>query len=65
MTLADVVALELSLLDPQVRRSPERVERLLHPDFREFGASGAAWDRAAHRTPHGVPIELTDADLQA
>lgn len=47
MTLADVVALELSLLDPQVRRSPERVERLLHPDFREFGASGAAWDRAA------------------
>jgi hypothetical protein len=43
----DVVALELSLLDPEVRRSPERVERLLHPDFREFGASGHAWDRAA------------------
>lgn len=23
-----------------------------------------AWDRAAHRTPHGVPIELNDADFQ-
>jgi hypothetical protein len=42
-----VVALELSLLDPDVRRSPERVQRLLHPDFREFGASGRAWDREA------------------
>ena len=47
MTLEQVVALELSLLDPEVRRSPERVERLLHPDFREFGASGHAWDRDA------------------
>ena len=46
MTLEDVVALELSLLDPDVRRSPERVQRLLHPDFREFGLSGA-WDRDA------------------
>jgi hypothetical protein len=45
VTLEDVVALELSLLDPEVRRSPERVERLLHPGFREFGASGRAWDR--------------------
>ena len=47
MSLDEVVALELSLLDPEVRRSPERVERLLHPDFREFGASGHAWDREA------------------
>jgi hypothetical protein len=44
VTLEAVVALELSLLDPEVRRSPERVQRLLHPDFREFGVSGA-WDR--------------------
>ena len=29
------------------------------------GGLRAAWDRAAHRTPHGVPIELTDADFQA
>jgi nitrile hydratase accessory protein len=25
----------------------------------------AGWDRAAHRTPHGAPIELTAADLDA
>jgi len=25
----------------------------------------AAWDHAADRTPHGVPIELTDADFTA
>lgn len=25
----------------------------------------AAWDRAAHRTPHGTPIELTESDFQA
>jgi len=31
----------------------------------ELGSLRAAWDRAAHRTPHGTPIELTDADLQA
>ncbi|MEZ3179129.1 DUF4440 domain-containing protein [Streptomyces pimonensis] len=41
------VAGELSLLDPQVRRSPERVGELLHPEFLEFGASGRIWDRAS------------------
>jgi hypothetical protein len=46
-TLERVIELELSLLDPEVRRSPERVDRLLHPDFREFGASGSAWNRDA------------------
>ena len=29
----------------------------------ELAGLRAAWDRAAHRTPHGVPIELTDADF--
>ena len=47
MTVETVVALELSLLDPAVRLNPERVERLLDPGFREFGASGHAWDRGA------------------
>jgi hypothetical protein len=36
---------ELRLLDPEVCRSPELVGALLHPDFREFGASGRQWDR--------------------
>lgn len=29
----------------------------------ELTSLRAAWDRAAHRTPHGTPIELTDADF--
>jgi hypothetical protein len=43
--LDEVVALELRLLDPETRRRPAAVERLLHPDFREVGASGRLWDR--------------------
>ncbi|KUF16508.1 MULTISPECIES: DUF4440 domain-containing protein [Streptomyces] len=38
---------ELRLLDPEVRASPELFGALLHPDFTEFGASGARWDRAS------------------
>ncbi|MET7907489.1 nuclear transport factor 2 family protein [Streptomyces avermitilis] len=38
---------ELRLLDPEIRRSPEQVGALLHPDFCEFGASGRFWDRAS------------------
>ena len=30
----------------------------------ELGTLRSAWDRAAHRTPHGTPIELTDADFK-
>ncbi|MET9898763.1 nuclear transport factor 2 family protein [Streptomyces sp. NPDC006446] len=38
---------ELRLLDPAVRRSPELVGALLHPEFYEFGLSGRIWDRAS------------------
>ncbi|MFC9499719.1 DUF4440 domain-containing protein [Streptomyces sp. NPDC056975] len=38
---------ELRLLDPAVRRSPELLGALLHPDYFEFGSSGRRWDRAA------------------
>lgn len=38
------------------------VERGLTSDG-ELAALRDAWDRAAHRTPHGTPIELTDADF--
>jgi hypothetical protein len=38
---------ELALLDPDVRRFPEQVGALLHPEFHEFGASGRHWSRAA------------------
>jgi hypothetical protein len=36
---------ELRLLQPEVRSSPELLAELLHPQFREFGASGRDWDR--------------------
>jgi hypothetical protein len=39
-------ALEVALHQPSVRRDRGRLERLLHPDFREFGRSGRAYDRA-------------------
>jgi hypothetical protein len=45
--LDDLVARELQLLSPATRADREAVERLLHPDFREFGASGGVWDRDA------------------
>ncbi|MBB4930187.1 ribonuclease HI [Lipingzhangella halophila] len=40
-----VIAGELRLLDPEVRRDADAVRALLHEDFREFGASGTRWDR--------------------
>jgi hypothetical protein len=45
--LDEVVALELRLLDPRVRATPEEVERLLHENFSEVAASGRRWDRAS------------------
>ncbi|RCK69742.1 DUF4440 domain-containing protein [Desertihabitans brevis] len=41
-----VVAHERELLDPRVRADPERVEQLLHPHWREVGASGRLCSRA-------------------
>lgn len=38
---------ELSLLDPDVRASPEAVTELLDPEFIEFGASGRRYDRTS------------------
>jgi ribonuclease HI len=43
--LAAVRALEVELLEPSTRADPERVARLLHPDFVEIGASGSVWGR--------------------
>lgn len=40
-----VIGLELRLLQPQVRASAGELEKLLHPDFCEFGASGRRWDK--------------------
>ena len=35
----ELVRLERSLTEPEVRKSPERVDDLLADDFLEFGAS--------------------------
>ena len=45
--LSAVVAIERLLLRAVVRADRDRLERLLHPDFREFGASGRGWDRGS------------------
>jgi hypothetical protein len=39
------IAGELRLLEPSVRRAPEEVSALLHPDFVEFASTGRRWDR--------------------
>ncbi len=42
----EIRALEGRLLDPDVRQDPRGdLERLLAPDFVEFGASGACYDK--------------------
>lgn len=43
--LAQVIRLELLLLEPDVRGDSERLPSLLHPDFCEYGASGRVWTR--------------------
>ena len=40
-----VMAAELELLNDTVRRDPQRVRDLLHPDFVEIGRSGRRWTR--------------------
>ncbi len=61
----EVVRLEIDLLDPAHRGDRGFVERLLHPDFEEFGSSGRHWHRdeiiAAMLTdPTLPPSEPTD-----
>ena len=40
-----VIGLELRLLQPGIRADHGAVEKLLHPGFSEFGASGRRWGR--------------------
>ena len=45
--MAEVIARERESLRPEVRASAAALDRLLDPDFREIGASGRLWTRAA------------------
>lgn len=65
---AEAIRREKELPDPEVRRQPEFVRALLHPDFIEFGASGRIWNiesiigaLASEQTPN----EITATDFQA
>lgn len=41
----DLLGLEASLTDPEIRKTEERLEELLHPEFVEMGSSGRVYDR--------------------
>ncbi len=56
-----VVALERRLLDPSVRRDRSTLERLLHEDFFEVGASGRTYDRDAVVTALADPQDTVEA----
>ena len=59
-----VVERELALLEPEVRRDPDRVRALLHPDFVEFGASGRVWDRTSiAAVTSGVDERITATEM--
>jgi hypothetical protein len=46
MSLAEqLLELEKKLLDPELRRNPEKLAALLGDDFVEFGSSGHAYDK--------------------
>ena len=41
----ELLELEKKLLDPELRREPEKLAHLLRDDFIEFGSSGHAYDK--------------------
>ena len=43
--VAGAIAAELRLLEPEVRRDRDEVERMLDPAFCEIGSSGRLWTR--------------------
>jgi hypothetical protein len=64
----EVIRRERQLLDPEVRRQPDRVRALIHPLFVEFGASGRVWDAdsvvQALASAH-APSQVAATDLVA
>ena len=56
--------LEEKLLRQETRNSPGEVATLLHPDFFEFGQSGAVWNRQhIDRLAQEHPMESSLTDL--
>lgn len=65
---SEVIRLERQLLNPEVRRQPDLVRALLHPEFVEFGASGRIWNAESITdalTSELTPEEMTATDFMA
>lgn len=65
--VAEAIAAEQESLSPECRADPDRLRRLLAPDFHEFGASGGELEFegtaelvAAGTDPGGEPIRFQD-----
>lgn len=59
----EVIRLERSLWEPDTRNDPARVDRLLHPQYREVGSSGRTWARAEILEPVGdFTAELSELE---
>lgn len=60
-------ALEQDLLNPKIRMNQKMLERLLSPDFFEFGSSGTVWTRKdiLQRLPNETPYQVNASDFQA
>jgi hypothetical protein len=60
---------EQMLLDPDTRHSAKQLERLLHPDFIEFGSSGRVYNRRmmiemmTQEVP--APVVIRDFEVRA
>jgi hypothetical protein len=66
--VAEVVRLELLLLEPAIRNDHDRVLRLLHGDFNEYGCSGQVWDRKSITEATGgskEPIAASDVTARS
>lgn len=60
---SEIIRLERHLLDPEVRRQPDLVRALLHPEFMEFGASGSIWN--AESIIDAIASEQTSNEVTA
>lgn len=70
-SLEAVVAQEIGLLDPRMRRDGDAIAALLHPDFVELSPTGHTYDRdtvlvpTAEDTIEGMTAEQLTAELLA
>lgn len=69
LLLEQLIAQERLLHQPAVRADAAAVERLLHPQFREFGRSGRSYNRAAMlellaaEDPADTTVEVVSQDF--